>query len=279
MCCQAIGQQAEGSVTLWAIPASDAGPTRSLARVGTVSCERASAVRMVRTTFQPCIAPRPHVNILLAGKPRWIAKLHRPGGSPEMFRTGRTLVGQRPRLRPYRGPAKRSRSRQLSPNCKDSGQFSLPNDKRAKRALTEMPGFTARRERPRKPSRFRRRARWRSTPPHGGPEGTANRDATLLRFRQNIGWSRFWCCRRQLKRLGPVHQRLDPIGDFLRRLAKLSDGPVGGIASVTSLGRAWLTSRLVSDGGSISSRSATVMKQLRRPWNQNLAPPVSLMRP
>ena len=39
--------------------------------------------------------------------------------------------------------------------------------------------------------------------------------------------------------------------------------------SVTSLGRAWLTSRLVSEGGSISSRSATVMKQLRSPWNQN----------
>ena len=45
---------------------------------------------------------------------------------------------------------------------------------------------------------------------------------------------------------------------------------------LTSLGRAWLTSRLASDGGSISSRSATVMKQFRSPRNQNFAPPVSL---
>ena len=47
---------------------------------------------------------------------------------------------------------------------------------------------------------------------------------------------------------------------------------------VASLGRAWLTSRLVSEGGSISSRSSTVIKELRRPWNQNLAPPALLMR-
>ena len=39
--------------------------------------------------------------------------------------------------------------------------------------------------------------------------------------------------------------------------------------SVTSLGGAWFTSRLVRACGSISSRSATVMKQLRIPWNQN----------
>ena len=35
---------------------------------------------------------------------------------------------------------------------------------------------------------------------------------------------------------------------------------------------------LCQRGGSISSRSATVMKQFRSPWNQNFAPPVSLIR-
>ena len=48
--------------------------------------------------------------------------------------------------------------------------------------------------------------------------------------------------------------------------------------SVTSLGRVWFTNRLVREGCSISSRSATVMKQLRSPWNQNFAPPALLMR-
>ena len=39
---------------------------------------------------------------------------------------------------------------------------------------------------------------------------------------------------------------------------------------------AWLTSRLVRPVGSMSSRSATVMKQLRSAWNQNFAPPPRL---
>ena len=47
---------------------------------------------------------------------------------------------------------------------------------------------------------------------------------------------------------------------------------------VTSLGRAWLNSRLKGEGGSTSFRSATVMKELRRPWNQNLRPPAVPMR-
>ena len=39
--------------------------------------------------------------------------------------------------------------------------------------------------------------------------------------------------------------------------------------SVTSLGRLWLTSRLVSDNGRSRPHSATVMKQLRKHWNQD----------
>ena len=34
-------------------------------------------------------------------------------------------------------------------------------------------------------------------------------------------------------------------------------------------GRVWLTSRLVRDSGRSRSHSATVMKQLRKQWNQN----------
>ena len=43
--------------------------------------------------------------------------------------------------------------------------------------------------------------------------------------------------------------------------------------SVISLGRTWLTSRLVKVRGSSRSRSATVMKQFRKAWYQNFVPP------
>ena len=43
-------------------------------------------------------------------------------------------------------------------------------------------------------------------------------------------------------------------------------------------GRTWLTSCLIRLAGSIRSRSAAVMKQLRCTWNQNRAPPASPMR-
>ena len=62
-------------------------------------------------------------------------------------------------------------------------------------------------------------------------------------------------------------------------------GPFAGLAereagsgSSPAFTRAMITSPFVSEGGSISSRSATVMKQFRSPWNQNFAPPVSLIR-
>ena len=47
---------------------------------------------------------------------------------------------------------------------------------------------------------------------------------------------------------------------------------------VTSFGRVWLTNRLVNEGGSISSHSATVMKQLRRRRNQNMVRPALLIQ-
>ena len=75
---QTIGQQAEGRVALGAIPASDAHTLRRLALIGPVPCQRTAAVRMLRAPLKPCLAPCPGGNVLLAGKPRLIAKLHRP---------------------------------------------------------------------------------------------------------------------------------------------------------------------------------------------------------
>ena len=74
---QTVGQQAEGGVALGAIPASDACPARGLARVGAVACQRTSSVRMIRTPLKACIAPRLGFDVLLAGMPRRVSKLHR----------------------------------------------------------------------------------------------------------------------------------------------------------------------------------------------------------
>ena len=49
-----------------------------------MACQRTVPVRVIRAAIEPCIAPRLGPNVLLAGKPRLIAKLHRPrpGGVP-----------------------------------------------------------------------------------------------------------------------------------------------------------------------------------------------------
>ena len=75
---QTVRQQAEGGGALRAVPASDARPARGLARVGPVACQRTSPVRVIGAALQPCVAPRFGPNVLLAGKPRVVAKLHRP---------------------------------------------------------------------------------------------------------------------------------------------------------------------------------------------------------
>ena len=59
---QTVRQQAERGVTLGAVPASDTGPARGLARVGAVAGERTPALRVVRTARETCIAPRPGSN-------------------------------------------------------------------------------------------------------------------------------------------------------------------------------------------------------------------------
>ena len=81
---QTVRQQAEGGVAVATVPASDLCPARGLARVGAVARQRTSPVGVIRTAIEPCITPRPGTNVLLAGKPRLVAKLHRPwpGGGP-----------------------------------------------------------------------------------------------------------------------------------------------------------------------------------------------------
>ena len=75
---QTLRQQAERGMALRTVPASDLRPARALARVGAVACQRTAPVRVVRAALNPCIAPRPGPNVCLAGKPRVVAKLHRP---------------------------------------------------------------------------------------------------------------------------------------------------------------------------------------------------------
>ena len=83
-CGQTVRQQAEGGVAFATVPASDVRPARGLARIGAVACQRTVPVGVIRAALEPCIAPRLGPNVLLAGKPRLIAKLHRPwpGGVP-----------------------------------------------------------------------------------------------------------------------------------------------------------------------------------------------------
>ena len=69
--------------------------------------------------------------------------------------------------------------------------------------------------------------------------------------------------RHELRRLGPAHQRPDTVGDLLGGLAELGDGPVGGVAFGGVIGAGVIDQPLGQRGGSISSRSATVMKQFR----------------
>ena len=81
---QAVGQQAEGRVALPAVPARDLRAGRPPALIGAVPRERASAVWVIRAPVEPCRTPRFLANVLPAGEPRLIPKLHRPrpGGSP-----------------------------------------------------------------------------------------------------------------------------------------------------------------------------------------------------
>ena len=81
-------------MALSAIPAGHLRAGRGLARVGGVACQRTSPVRVIRAALKPCITPRLGRNVLLAGQPRFVAKLHRPwpGGVVSPARANSSLV-------------------------------------------------------------------------------------------------------------------------------------------------------------------------------------------
>ena len=62
--------------------------------VGGVACQRTSPVGVIRAALKPCITPRLGPDVLLAGQPRLVAKLHRswPGGVVSPARANSSLV-------------------------------------------------------------------------------------------------------------------------------------------------------------------------------------------
>ena len=65
---KAIGQQAEGTVTLGAVPTRNPGPGWIDPLIGAVARKRTTACRMQRAAFQSCILPGLVLNVLFAGE-------------------------------------------------------------------------------------------------------------------------------------------------------------------------------------------------------------------
>ncbi len=105
---QAVRQQAERRVTLRTIPASNPRTRRRLALIGPVTGQGAAAVRVERTRLKPCIEPSAGGNVLLAGLPRLIAKLHRPWPGGFLVRAGLSLSVPEDRLRLRPGNTRRT---------------------------------------------------------------------------------------------------------------------------------------------------------------------------
>ncbi len=105
--------------------------------------------------------------------------------------------------------------------------------------------------------------------PAGCPGGGMRKDASVY------AWRQFMQHEANLARSpNPphAHQFVDPAGDTLRRLAKLFDGPVGGVV-LGHIGRPSVVDQPF-DQRTRQHQFAfgTVMKALRKPWNQNRVP-------
>ncbi len=105
---KAVRQQAERRVTLRTIPASNPRTRRRLALIGPVTGQGAAAMRVDRTRLKPCIEPSAGGNVLLAGLPRLIAKLHRPWPGGFLVRAGLSLSVPEDRLRLRPGNTRRT---------------------------------------------------------------------------------------------------------------------------------------------------------------------------
>ncbi len=92
---QTVGQQTEGLLRKWAVPARHPHPRRHHPRVAAVPRQAAAALGMPRTRLEPCLTPGSFANVLLAGQRRVVTQLHRPGparserGGPPDFRGSR----------------------------------------------------------------------------------------------------------------------------------------------------------------------------------------------
>jgi hypothetical protein len=85
---KAIGQQAEGTVTLRAVPTRNPAPGWIDPLVGAMAGERATPCRMQWAALQGCILPGLAFNVLAAGEVCFEAQLHRPPA-----RTAATVAG------------------------------------------------------------------------------------------------------------------------------------------------------------------------------------------
>ena len=85
---QTIRQQAERAMSFSAIPASDSSAGRNFPLIGGVAAKRTTALRVQGATLQSCLTPGFLANVVVAGEPRWVSKLHQPSA-----RTGTTVAG------------------------------------------------------------------------------------------------------------------------------------------------------------------------------------------
>lgn len=90
---KAIGQQAEGALTLWAVPTGNMGARRIGPFISTVARQRTPAVRMQRATFQGCIPPGLSSNVFLAGELCFESQLHWPTARTVAAVAGHSLFG------------------------------------------------------------------------------------------------------------------------------------------------------------------------------------------
>jgi len=85
---QMVRQQTEGAMTLWTVPARDLRPRRGHPRVGAVLGIPTPTLGVQRAIRQACTTPGLSGNVVFAGVPRLVSKLHR-----QLARVGGDLRG------------------------------------------------------------------------------------------------------------------------------------------------------------------------------------------
>ena len=78
---------------LRAVPACDPRPRWRHPPIGAVAGKPTAALRMAGTALQACLAPGSSANVVVAGEPRSIAKLHRPSARAAPTAAGLSFCG------------------------------------------------------------------------------------------------------------------------------------------------------------------------------------------